>query len=125
MNSPICVSLQNDFLTFSSSQIYSFYVISAFDGNLRMVLSYLRSVWCRPYSNKFFVMPFEYNKADYRILIAFDSCVDELCEYKRIGIPTPGLSAVHALTLLATARLLILQNRELRNSRGERSILTT
>lgn len=124
MNCPISVSLQNDFLTFSSSQIYSFYVMSAFDGSSRIVLSYLRSVWCRPYSNKIFVMPFEYNEADDRILIAFDSCVDELCEYERIGISTPGLSAVHALTLLATIHLLILQNRELRSNGGERRMLT-
>ena len=73
-----------------------------------MVVSYLRSVWRRPYSNKIFVMPFEYNEADHRILIAFNCCVDELCEYERIGISTPGLSAVHALTLLATIYFLIL-----------------
>ena len=83
-----------------------------------MVLSYLRSVFRRPYSNKIFVMPFEYDEADHRILIAFDGCIDELCEHERIGISTPGLFAVHALTLLATIHLLILQSRQLRKNSG-------
>lgn len=67
---------------------------------------YLSCVWGRVYTDQVFVLPLEYDKADYRVLVAFIR--EKLEEDKRIDRSTPGLLRVHALAPLSVLVDLVL-----------------